>query len=93
MFFKRSRYEEVPTLEYRAWGGRVIRYKARRIIPPTRGITQHIVDDGERLDRIAFEHYRDPERFWRLADCNLSIHPEELTTRPGRVIDVPASEG
>lgn len=93
MFFKGSRYQEVLTLEYRAPDGRVIRYKARRIIPPTPGIGHHVVDEGQRLDHIAFDHYRDPERFWRLADCNLAIHPEELTARAGQVIDVPTAEG
>ena len=93
MFFKGSRYQEVPMVEYETGDGRVIRYKARRIIQPTPGITTHIIDEGERLDHIAFAHFRDPERFWRLADCNGAIHPEELTDRPGRVIDVPTSEG
>jgi hypothetical protein len=93
VFFKGSRYAEVPTLEYHAADGRVIPYTARRIIPPTPGLVQHIVDDGERPDHIAFEHFRDPERFWRLCDANLTMHPEELVQQPGRVIDVPASEG
>lgn len=93
MFFKGSRYEDVPTLEHLARDGRVIRYKARRIVPPAPGITNHIVDEGERLDHIAFQHYRDPERFWRVADSNGVIHPEELLTQPGRIIDIPSSEG
>jgi hypothetical protein len=93
MFFKGSRYEDVPTLEHDAVDGRIIRYKARRIIPPTPGLTRHVVDEGERLDHVAFEHFRDPERFWRLCDANIVIHPDDLTVSPGRVIDVPTSEG
>jgi hypothetical protein len=92
VFFKGSRYEDVPTLEHLTQDGRVIHYKARRIIPPTAGITKHVVDEGERVDHIAFQHFRDPERFWRVADSNGVIYPEELLTRPGRIIDIPASE-
>jgi hypothetical protein len=93
MFFKGSRYQDVPNLEYETDDGRVIGYKARRIIPPTPGLTRHLVEEGERLDRVAFEHFRDPERFWRLCDANVVIHPDDLMARPGRIIDVPASEG
>lgn len=93
MFFRGSRYEHVPTLEHETGDGRVIRYKARRLIPPTPGVATHRVDDGERPDHIAYAHFRDPERFWRLADANRVIHPDELTARPGRIIDVPTAEG
>jgi hypothetical protein len=93
MFFKGSRYQDVANLEYETGDGRVIRYKTRRLIPPTPGLTRHLVEEGDRLDRVAFEHFRDPERFWRLCDANTVIHPDELTARPGRVIDIPASEG
>jgi hypothetical protein len=92
MFFKGSRYQDTPALDHEADDGRIIRYKALRLIPPTDGISKHVVDDGERLDHIAFDQYRDPERFWRLCDANLAVHPAELTARPGRIIDVPASE-
>lgn len=93
MFFKGSRYEQVPTLDYTAADGRVIRYKAIRPIPSTPSFGRHVVDEGERLDHIAFQHYRDAERFWRICDANLTVWPDELTARSGRVIDVPASEG
>lgn len=93
MFFKGSRYEQVPTLGHTASDGRIIRYKAVRPIPPTPPLAQHIVDEGERLDHIAFQHYRDAERFWRICDANLTVWPDELIARSGRVIDIPASEG
>ena len=93
MFFKGSRYEQVPTLEHTAADGRVIRYKAVRPIPPTPALGRHVVEEGERLDHIAFQHYRDAERFWRLCDANLVVWPDDLTAPPGRVIDIPAAEG
>lgn len=93
MFFKGSRYEQVPTLDYTAADGRIIRYKAVRPIPPTPLLGRHIVDEGERLDHIAFQYYRNAERFWRICDANLTVRPDELTAQSGRVIDIPTSEG
>ena len=93
MFFRGSRYERVPTKDYASADGRVIRYKALRSIPDTRGIARHVVDEGERPDHLAFDAFRDPGRFWRIADANLVIDPRELTAEPGRVLDIPESEG
>lgn len=92
MFFKGSRYANVPNLEHRMADGRIVRFKARRLIPPTPGMAKHLVDDGERIDHIAFQHFRDPERFWRLCDANFVVHPEELVDSPGRLIDIPSPE-
>jgi hypothetical protein len=93
VFFKGSRYEQVPTLDHTAADGRIIRYKAVRPIPATPPLGRHIVDEGERLDHIAFQHYRDAERYWRICDANLTVWPDELIAQSGRVIDIPASEG
>ncbi|HWD47499.1 MAG TPA: hypothetical protein VHM23_27955 [Actinomycetota bacterium] len=93
VFFKGSRYEQVPTLDHTAADGRVVRYKAVRPIPPTAPLARHVVVEGERLDHIAFQHFRDAERFWRICDANLAVFPEELTAQPGRVLDIPAAEG
>ncbi|WP_448612081.1 LysM domain-containing protein [Geodermatophilus sp. URMC 60] len=92
MFFRGSRYEQVTTVDHVAPDGRIIRYKAIRPIPPTSPLGRHVVDEGERLDHIAFQHYRDAERFWRICDANLAVWPDELTARSGRVLDIPASE-
>ena len=89
MFFRGSRYEHVPTAEYVTEDGRVIPYKSLRPIPPTPGLTGHVVDDGERIDRLAFAEVRDPERFWRIADANVVIDARDLLAEPGRVIDIP----
>jgi hypothetical protein len=92
VFFRGSRYQDVPTLEHQGADGRVIRYKDIRLIPEPPGFAKHVVDEGERLDHVAFHHYRDPERFWRICDANLAVHPDELTAEPGRVLDVPPPE-
>ena len=89
MFFRGSRYEHVPTEEYVADDGRVIRYKRLRAIPPTPGLRGRVVDEGDRIDRVAFAEFGDPERFWRIADANLVIDARDLLAEPGRVVDVP----
>lgn len=93
MFFKGSRYAKVPELTYTTPDGREIKYKGQRFTPETTAQAGHLVHQGERLDHIAQRYYRDPERFWRIADANRTMWPEELTEKAGRVILVPPAEG
>lgn len=93
MFFKGSRYANVPDLIYTSPDGRQIKYKGQRFTPKTIAQSGHLVHQGERLDHIAQRYYRDPERFWRIVDANQVMWPEELTQNAGRIILVPPSEG
>jgi nucleoid-associated protein YgaU len=92
MFFRGSRYATVPDAFISDATGRVIRYKTLRFIPETRAPAGHRVVGGERLDHIAYRYYRDPERFWRIADANRALWPDDLL-RPGVIIGIPPSEG
>jgi hypothetical protein len=92
MFFKGSRYERLPVLYTTDSRGREVAYKATRLIPRSEFVSGHLVMEGDRLDLIAYERYRDPERFWRIADANVAMWPEDLVRQPGRVIGVPAPE-
>jgi nucleoid-associated protein YgaU len=91
MFFKGSRYEKVPTRWLTDPTGRVIAYKTTRFIPWTPAIEGHLVTADERLDHIAWHHYRDPERYWRICDANYSVWPDDLL-EPGRVVRIPPVE-
>lgn len=93
MFFKGSRYTSVPDLTMKGPDGRDIKYKKTRFIPATSAQAGHVVHQGERLDHIAQRYYRDPERYWRIADANQVLWPDELTVQAGRVILIPPSEG
>jgi hypothetical protein len=93
MFFKGSRYAAVGDLTINAADGRAIKYKKTRFTPRTDAQSGHLVHQGERLDHISQRYYRDPERFWRIADANQVMWPDELTDKAGRVILVPPSEG
>jgi hypothetical protein len=89
MFFRGSRYEPVPDAEITTPGVRTIRYKRVRFIPETRGTFGHRVKDGDRLDLISYQSYKDPEQFWRICDANLATIPEELVEEPGRLLLIP----
>lgn len=89
MFFQGSRYLGVEDAEMVDGMGQVVRYKRTRLIPPTPASYSHVVRSHERLDHVAYEHFRDSERFWRICDANLAMWPEELVERPGRRILIP----
>jgi hypothetical protein len=89
MFFRGSRYEPVPDAEITTPEGRTIRYKRVRFIPDARGTFGHRVKDGDRLDLISYQSYKDPEQFWRICDANLAMVPEDLVEEPGRLLLIP----
>jgi hypothetical protein len=89
MFFRGSRYELVRDTEMKARDGRVVRYKRIRFIPNARGTLPYRVAQEDRLDVIAFRTYRDPEQFWRIADANLALVPDDLVAQPGRILYLP----
>ena len=93
MFFKGSRYANVGDLTWTGPGGRELKYKKVRFTPATKATSGHVIHDGERLDHIAHRYYRDSERFWRIADANTVLWPNDLTEKAGKVILIPPSEG
>jgi hypothetical protein len=93
MFFRGSRYANVDEHEIVDAKGRVIRYKRIRFTPESGARFSHIVTDGERLDHIAQRFYQNPELFWRVADANLALWPDNLVAEAGRAILIPPAEG
>jgi hypothetical protein len=71
--------------------GTQVAYLPRRIIPPAHAFTtlgEHLVVQGDRLDRIAASALGDAELAWRLCDANGVLRPEELTATPGERIRI-----
>lgn len=93
MLFKGSRYAGVADLTLAAADGREVTYKKTRLVPPTAAVAGHLVHQGERLDQLADRYFRDAELFWRIADANRALWPDELTERAGRVVLIPAAQG
>jgi hypothetical protein len=54
---------------------------------------EHVVTEDERLDNIAATYMDDPEAFWRIADANSAMQPEELTETVGRKLRITLPEG
>jgi nucleoid-associated protein YgaU len=91
-----SRYHGVPTGVHVRPDGRAVAYLLRRRVPPPEAFADvgaHVVVQGERLDHLAARYYGDPELFWRLADANGALRPEELVETPGRRLRITLPEG
>ena len=95
MFEPTSRYYKVETASVTVTAGdgdlREVRYLRRRFIPSPEGMTtlvEHRVAQGERLDNITARYLGDPTQFWRVADANNVLRPEELTEEIGAVIKI-----
>jgi hypothetical protein len=92
MFFQGSRYEKVPEATYTDASGRVIRYKTTRFITEPVALVGHRVISGERLDLIAWQHFRDSERYWRICDANRALWPDDLLEE-GSILRIPPTQG
>ena len=95
MFDPTSRYAKlaVKTLTVAGPDGqpRDIRYVERRFLPPAGAgttLVEHRVVQGDRLDRITAKYLGDPAQFWRVADANETLRPEELTDEIGGTIEI-----
>jgi len=92
MFFKGSRYEKVESYRFRRIDGSEVSIKKKRRIPEPKARLIHTVQEGERTDTLAHRYYRDPLKFWKLADGNSEMNPEALLGEPGRQILVPPND-
>lgn len=91
-----SRYFGIETTSMKAADGRTLVYLRRRFLPPANRfalLQEHEVVEDERLDNIAAQYMDDPEAFWRIADGNSAMRPEELTDTLGRRIRITLPEG
>lgn len=95
MFDQTSRYYKIETVSITVTTGdgdlREVRYLKRRFIPSSEGMTmlaEHKVAQGERLDNITARYLGDPAQFWRVADANNVLRPEELTEEIETVIKI-----
>jgi hypothetical protein len=90
-----SRYYGIETAT-RDVDGRTVVYLRRRFLPqPDRlvVIQEHVVALGDRLDNVTARYLDDPEQFWRVADANWAMQPDELTRRVGRRLRITLPDG
>ena len=91
-----SRYHDVEVAKLELPDGRTITFLRRRFVPAAEKhalLREHVVRDGERLDHIAATYLGDPEQFWRIADANGAIAPEDLTREPARRLRITLPAG
>lgn len=90
MIFKGSRYEKLARSAYtvRDADGVDHRVLPLRLIPSTRATVRRVIRAGERLDLLAFQYYRNPEKYWLIADANSAMDPENLI-EPGTSVLIP----
>lgn len=70
MFFKNSRYRQLPdevTVDVKE---RRLPSKSSRALPDATGIFRHTLADGDRLDHLAHKYYNQPRKWWRICDAN-----------------------
>jgi hypothetical protein len=92
MFFKESRYEKVDNYKFKRNDGTEVLLKKKRRIKEPASRMIHTVQEGERTDLLAKRYYRDTLKFWKLADGNSKMKPEDLLISPGEKILVPPND-
>ena len=96
LFPHTSRYHGIDTATMETADGKTVIYLRRRFVPsPERFelIQEHTVTEGDRLDNVTAHYLGDPEQFWRIADANSAMRPEELTEEIGRKLRITQPEG
>lgn len=89
MFFDGSRYLRVADYTIEAGDGAARKLKAAREPVATETALTYQVREGDRLDLLAYKFYRNPRKWWLIADANPDcIAPEQLLA-PGRVLNIP----
>ncbi|HEX7780344.1 MAG TPA: hypothetical protein VF424_13950 [Vicinamibacterales bacterium] len=91
-----SRYHGVTVERLNRPEREPIPYLRRRFVPPPESfvvIQEHAVVYGDRLDSLAARYLGDPELWWRLADANGAMRPDELVETLGRPIVITLPQG
>ena len=91
-----SRYHGLETASLIDDKGETVVYLKRRFVPPPErfaDLTEHVVSEGERLDHMAHRYLGDSEQFWRIADANRAMRPDELVEEIGRRLRITLPEG
>ncbi len=75
--------------------GTTVSYLARRFLPEPEGMTMIAsvaIEPADRLDLFSARILGVSTAWWRIADANRVIHPEDLDGTAGRRLDIPLPE-
>jgi len=70
MFYKNSRYRKQPFAVTIDAKGRRFKSVTLRATPETEGTFLHTIEEGDRLDHLAYKYYKAPRKWWRIVDGN-----------------------
>jgi hypothetical protein len=70
MFEKTSRYYKLPDEVITDSSGGKNKAKSLRPLPEVTGKFLHTVQEGDRLDRMAYKYYKKSKKWWRICDAN-----------------------
>lgn len=84
-----SRHKDLPTYEVAGPGAAPIELYEPRPIPEPPPSVVHTVAGADRLDLLAQRYFGDPFQYWRIADANPALVPEDVLD-PGAQISIPA---
>lgn len=82
-----SRHDGAPTYAITIDGDAIELYQPRTL-PPTTPAQQHRVVSADRMDLLAARYFGSPFEYWRIADANPRIVPEDVLD-PGALIVIP----
>jgi hypothetical protein len=87
VYDEKSRYRNLPPYTVQDRRGRTV-----KVLPPAADPREgllgiHALREGERLDHLAAKYLRDNAGFWRIAEKNGAMHPEQLSEQ--REIEIP----
>lgn len=91
-----SRYHGIATAVWARPGAQPVIYLKRRFVPPPERfatLSEHRVQQGERLDHLAARYLSDAELYWRICDANGALRPDELIEAVGRRLRITLPEG
>jgi hypothetical protein len=92
MFDPDSRYSQLTPLTVAGPNGTPVQILPIRFIPETTPLMSRRVSQGDRPDLLAYEFYKEPQLFWRIADANEAMRPAELVSTLGGLIGIPTKE-
>ena len=82
MYFRGSRYRNLPQSSPINADGQRLRGTDLRVIAPTPGTFLHRVQVGDRFDLLALKYYNDASRWWQICDANPEFaFPNDLLDR------------
>ncbi len=95
MLLKNSRYRDARRFEPDAGGAVSCKGTREREIGPARGVLEHVIREGDRMDLLARHYYNDPRLWWRIVDANPDLGSGvevSLKGRAGEIILIPKAK-